>query len=244
MDFWESNLIYKCYGGSISYGTNTADSDTDVKGICIPPREYFFGLNRFEQHETKEPDSVIYSLQKFIQLAMKCNPNIIEMLYVRENHILFCNEWGEKLLSLRDEFLSKQARHSFGGYAYAQLQQLDKRTYPHSKRKEEIEKFGYDTKHAYHLIRLLQMGIEIMMEKTLHVFRKDKKCLMDIRNGKYELDWIKIEAKRLFNLFEEAYVKSDLRAKVDYHKINGWLIEVQEQYSYQERGRRRIPVDI
>ncbi len=232
-EFWKTNLVYKCYGGSISYGTNIADSDTDVKGICIPPREYLLGLNSFEQKEIEKPDTVIYSLEKFVRLAMRCNPNIVEMLFVRENHILFCNRWGKELLDIRDEFLSKQARHSFGGYAHAQLQQMDKRKYPDSKRRPEVEKYGYSLKNAYHLIRLLKMGIEIMTEGTLYVFRPDKKYLMDIRNGKYTIEEIKGESKRLFDLFEEAYVKSDLRVRPDFGRINDWLVDIQGRYIRQ-----------
>jgi predicted nucleotidyltransferase len=229
-NFWDTNLIYKCYGGSISYGTNTADSDIDLKGICIPPKEYLLGLHKFEQKEIEEPDTVIYSLEKFVRLALKCNPNIVEMLFVRENHVLFCNKWGKELLDIREEFLSKQARHSFGGYAHAQLQQMEKRKYPNSKRRAEVGKYGYSLKNAYHLIRLLKMGIEIMTEGTLHVFRSDKKYLMEIRNGKYSLEEIKTESKRLFDLFEIAYVKSDLRIIADFNKINDWLVDIQERY--------------
>lgn len=229
-DFWNTNLIYKCYAGSISYGTNTADSDTDMKGICIPPKRYLLGLDKFEQKEIKEPETVIYSLSKFVRLALKCNPNIVEMLYVADNHVLFCDDWGSQLRDIREEFLSKQARHSFGGYAHAQLQQLDKKEYLNSKRREEVKKHGYSLKNAYHLIRLLKMGTEIMVEGTLHVLRRDNKYLMEIRNGKYSIEEIKEESKRLFQLFEEAYIRSDLKAKPDYVKVNNWLIDIQERY--------------
>ena len=70
--------------GSHAYGTNTAASDEDFKGIIIPPKEYYFGtIHRLEQIELKapNPDAVIYEIRKFFNLAMDCNPAIIEVLH-------------------------------------------------------------------------------------------------------------------------------------------------------------------
>lgn len=48
------------------------------------------------------------------------------------------------------------------------------------------EKFGYDTKHAMHLVRLLRMGKEILTDGKVNVFREDAKELLGIRNGDWE----------------------------------------------------------
>jgi len=46
--------------GSHAYGTNIATSDIDVKGVAVPPKEYFLGFNRrLEQAECHDPDAVI-----------------------------------------------------------------------------------------------------------------------------------------------------------------------------------------
>ena len=48
----------------------------------------------------------------------------------------------------------------------------------------ELEaKFGFDTKHASHLIRLLRTGLEILRDGTLTVWRGDAEELMAIRDG-------------------------------------------------------------
>ena len=39
-DFVLKNMIYKTVVGSTAYGLNTKDSDIDIKGICIEPKEY------------------------------------------------------------------------------------------------------------------------------------------------------------------------------------------------------------
>lgn len=116
--------------GSQAYGTSTPESDLDVKGVAIPPSRYFTGfLHRFEQAEQKEKegdgvDLTIYDVRKFFLLAADCNPNIIEVLWVDPTDILHINAWGRLLIQHRDKFLSQKAKHTFSGYAVAQLKRI------------------------------------------------------------------------------------------------------------------------
>ena len=131
----EKHLIYKHYHGSLMYGTNHADSDTDIRGICVMPKEYYIGLKRFDQYEDKINDIVIYDVKKFVQLAMNCNPNIIESLWVADQHILYMNDFGKRLRKNRHLFLSKKLYHTYSGYAYSQAQKIRTKD-PIGKRKE------------------------------------------------------------------------------------------------------------
>ena len=113
--------------GSQAYGTSTPESDLDVKGIAVPPQRYFTGfLYRFEQAEQKKPDPdlTIFDIRKFMQLAADCNPNIIEVLWVDDADILYEDPWGKWLRQHRHEFLSQKAKHTFSGYAIAQLKRI------------------------------------------------------------------------------------------------------------------------
>src|SRR3990167_9060451 len=59
--------------GSRAYGLATETSDVDIKGIAVPPKEYFHGfLRRSDQAESKNPDMTIYDVRKFFQLAADC----------------------------------------------------------------------------------------------------------------------------------------------------------------------------
>lgn len=226
--FWEERMILRVYAGSHSYGTNTKDSDEDFRGIAIPPASYLLGLDEWEQNERKDPDTVIYSLKKFVKLALGNNPNILDALFVAKNHVLFINDVGQELRELRYDFLSKQVYKTYGGYAYAQLQKMvkvDKQA--EGKRLATIEKYGYDTKNAMHLIRLLKMGIEILTEGEVNVLRHDNRELMDIRNGKYKREEIESEAKRLQDLLDAAYVHTSLPPKPNYDKVNAWVTDAQ-----------------
>jgi len=229
-EFWETRLILKCYAGSYSYGTNTPESDEDFRGICIPPKNFLLGLDNFEQKEFNDRDEVIYSLKKFVKLALDNNPNILDVLFVEPNHIVFINEFGKELRDLRYEFLSKKVYKTYGGYAYSQLKRLTHiGKNAKGKRLDDIRKYGFSTKNAMHLIRLLRMGIEILIEGEVHVLRHDSKELLRIRRGEYSLEKIQEEAKRLQKLLDEAYVRTELPAKPNYKLINEWLIDVHER---------------
>lgn len=122
----EARTILLVRHGSHAYGTNIATSDIDLKGVAIPPAEYFHGFaKKFEQAESHAPDSVIYDVRKFCALAADCNPNIIEVLWGSEEEIEVCTKAGRELLGARQLFLSKKARFTFSGYAIAQLKRID-----------------------------------------------------------------------------------------------------------------------
>jgi predicted nucleotidyltransferase len=113
--------------GSHAYGLNTPSSDLDVKGIAVPPREYFLGYaNRFEQAESRDPvDLVVYDVRKFFALASACNPNIIEVLFTDESDHLVMTPAGRMLFDARDAFLSQRIKHTFSGYAMSQLKRIN-----------------------------------------------------------------------------------------------------------------------
>lgn len=126
----KDRTIYLAIHGSQAYGLATESSDVDVKGICIEPKNYYLGnLNNFQQEELMvnkghPEDSVIYSIRKFFKLATDCNPNIIEVLFVDEEHIRKIDRFGEKIRENRDLFISKKALHTFSGYAHAQIKRI------------------------------------------------------------------------------------------------------------------------
>ena len=279
----ERNTIYKCIHGSRAYGLNTPTSDTDIKGIFIPDKEYYFGMKVIEQQELGK-DHVIYALKKFVQLARDCNPNIIEILYCDNEDITFLNGYGELLRDNRDLFLSKKAKFTFAGYAYAQLQRikghkkwinspvtmpikedymvdktmqgskgeviqyrkfqeqeydvafkkyqqyLDWKTNRNEVRAKLEEKYGYDTKHGMHLMRLLRMGHEILKTGQVIVKRPDREELLAIRNGAWTYDKLVGEAEKLEKELDSLYEQSTLKHSPDDKAIDNLLINITEQY--------------
>jgi predicted nucleotidyltransferase len=121
----QRSIIFECITGSKLYGTATSVSDTDIRGVFIPPEEYYFGfLNNVEQVESKEPDVTYWEIRKFFKLCLDNNPNILELLFIPHSHVLKTSSFWEDVISNRELFLSTKARHTFAGYAVAQLHRI------------------------------------------------------------------------------------------------------------------------
>lgn len=118
------NLILLAFGGSYAYGTNTEESDIDVRGIMFVPEMNLLGNKDFEQFEDNDTDTVIYGLNKLFKLLIQCNPNVCEILGCKEEHYVKFSDLANVILACKNKFLSKRAIYSFGGYANAQLRRL------------------------------------------------------------------------------------------------------------------------
>lgn len=122
------NIILLGYGGSISYGTNIATSDTDIRGIATNSADEILLGKDFEQVVDVKTDTTIYSFNKIVNLLCSANPNTIEILGLRPDHYLKITEIGQILLDNKELFLSKLVVNSFGGYAHSQLRRLDNKS--------------------------------------------------------------------------------------------------------------------
>ena len=122
------NIILLGLGGSHAYGTSNENSDLDVRGIATNTKRNILTGKDFEQFVEVETDTTIYSFDKIVNLLCKCNPNTIEILGLKPEHYLYLSAAGEELVNNRKMFLSKQAIHSFGGYANAQLRRLENKS--------------------------------------------------------------------------------------------------------------------
>ena len=118
------SMILRCVAGSHLYGLNTPSSDLDERGIYLESLEDMLNINGRQNSEVADDkqDTKYYSLGKFLKLASECNPNIIELLYLPEDAILQKSPLYDDLIEHRDWFMSKRAKHTFMGYAYAQIQ--------------------------------------------------------------------------------------------------------------------------
>jgi predicted nucleotidyltransferase len=233
------NTILLGYTGSISHGTHIPTTnpdcidDIDLMGVCVGNVSVYLGLGRFEQKEAKykEWDSVVYEIRKFFSLLLKGNPNVLGLLWLNDEHYIHQTLAGTRLLASRDLFVSKQAYHAFIGYAYGQLKRMTHykfEGYMGVKRKELVDRFGYDVKNAAHLIRLLRMGIEFLVEGRLHVFRADREELKEIKSGGWTLERVKAESDVLFKTAHEVYAKSEIPAHPNFKKAEQLLIEIIE----------------
>ena len=97
------------------------------------------------------------------------------------------------------------------------------------KRSELEEKYGYDVKHAMHLIRLLKSGVDILEKGIVPVKRDDAAYLLDIRGGKYTYEEITKESERLSEKVRSLSEKTKLPEKPNYDLAKEIMIEVYEK---------------
>lgn len=137
------NLILLTTGGSHAYGTNTPTSDLDIRGVTLNTRDEILTMQcREKPFENRATDTVVYTLQQVKSLLANANPNVLEMLGTREEHLFVLTKQGELLRNNADVFLSKKAVNSFGGYATAQLRRLQnslaRGDYPKAEKERHI----------------------------------------------------------------------------------------------------------
>lgn len=133
----EKGKILEIKSGSHLYGLNTPISDEDYVGVFLAPEDYIYGLKTVEQvdlsivdkHENGKNtqfavDRKFYELKRFIKLASQGNPNVIEILFVGEESIVYASSFGRHLLENRKLFVSKNIIPKFLGYAESQKRKL------------------------------------------------------------------------------------------------------------------------
>lgn len=208
-------VIYRGIVGSRAYGLDHEASDTDRRGFYLPPADLHWSIAGVpEQLERSTDDQVYWELGKFINLALKANPNVLEVMYtpIVEHH----TEIADQLLAIRDAFLSKLVYQTYNGYAMSQFK----------KAEADVRKTGeVKWKHAMHLIRLLLAGIRVMDEKTVPVHVEEHRDrLLEVRRG--EVSWDEVDAWRqmLHRRFDEAYNRTTLPDRPDYQTVNAFLI--------------------
>lgn len=142
-------LILLTLGGSYAYGTNVQkenhQSDIDLRGIRLNPIDEILSMKCDDKpFENRDLDVVIYPLKQIINLLSKCNPNTIELLGTKEEHVFLLSKEGKLLRDNSHLFLSQNAYNAFGGYATAQLRRLEnalsRGEYPQDKKEEHILK--------------------------------------------------------------------------------------------------------
>lgn len=251
-EFVTSLVMYETIMGSEAYGVNEDTSDRDIVGFCLPKREILFphlageipgfGLRnrerfeQFQQHHIMdkssqtEYDVTIYSIVKYFQLLMENNPNMIDSIFTPRRCVLHSTKISEMVRDARKDFLHKGCWHKFKGYAYAQLSKIKNKTNSSNpKRAAWVEKFGYDVKFAYHVVRLLNECEQILMTGDLNL-EQNREQLKSIRRGEWTLEQIDEWAENKHRQLEELYLKSDLRHTPDEDQLRDLLMNCIEEH--------------
>lgn len=242
---FNQTTILSGYRGSIAHNLHIPREADDVYGIDDEdtfrlysfPIEYYVSLEGYskvkENEELKEDklDHVGYEIRKAFHLLAACNPNVLTYLYNRPEHYTEISEGGQMMIDNRQMFLAKKrVKEAFCGYAFSQLQRMQTgayKGYMGEKRKKIVDLYGYDTKNATTLIRLLRQGREMLEYGELKVFRdEDRDFLLEIKKGKYSVAEIHEMQDEEYKKVQEAYEKSKLPEENNKQAINELLIKV------------------
>lgn len=239
--------------GSVSYGVSNDNSDMDLYGFCIPPKDMVFPhlrgeilgfgeqiqrFEQFQQHHVKEADRGkvydlnIYNIVKFFQLVMQNNPNMIDSIFTDHTCVLHSTRIGDHVRDNRKLFLHKGSWHKFKGYAYQQMNKMKLKTdlkNEDSVRFEYINKYGFDVKAAYHVVRLLNEVEMILVECDLDLKRNNDQ-LKAIRRGEWTMEQIQQYFADKERGLEQVYLDSELRHKPDEPAVKKILLECLEEY--------------
>ena len=209
-------IIYRCVVGSRAFGLDNEESDTDRRGIFLPPAELHWSLRGVpEQLENDEEQECYWELQKFIALALKANPNILECLY--SPMVETATPLAEELLGMRDIFLSKMVYQTFNGYVMSQFKKLEQ---------DLRTKRAIKWKHAMHLIRLQLSGEQALRDGFVPVdVGPHRDRLLAIRKG--EVSWEDVNAWRLelHGRMDAAFASTKLPDRPDYERANAFLVK-------------------
>ncbi|MEM6705740.1 MAG: nucleotidyltransferase domain-containing protein [Acidobacteriota bacterium] len=189
-------LCLLALAGSRAHGTDDEQSDVDVVGAALPNRQQLIGLfERFEQHTDEQSiaplavhllpeeqevaqrtklEGSVFELRKLLRLVTEANPNLLELLFVRDSEIRFSNSAGMLLLEHRDLFLTEKCRHTFGGYALSQLKRIQlHHRWHHGDHPQAPRRSDFELPEASKLSRDQVAAVDAEVRKQLERWQLD-----------------------------------------------------------------------
>lgn len=214
--FLSQHIIYRCIIGSQAYGLAEAGSDIDRRGFFLPPADQHWSLGGVPEQIVDDANQECYwELQKFLILALKGNPTVLECLYTPL--VETTTPLAEELLAMRHIFLSRRIYNTYNGYVHSQFTKLVQ--YHHTR--GEIR-----WKHAMHLIRLLLAGITAQREGYIPVrVDEHREQLLAIRHGNVAWDAVDAWRLELHTQLDAAFAQTTLPEQPDYARADAFLIK-------------------
>lgn len=252
-----SNCHYLTIMGSEAYGCATDLSDKDIYGFCIPPKDMVFPVGiifvphgngqwrplhgqkiesfaQWQQHGIEDKDAgktydfQVFSIIRYFDLLIECNPNLIDSAFTSAECVIHQTKVATMVRENRTMFLHRGAWHRFKAYAISQLHKMNSKN-PIGKRVAIREAHGFDSKFAYHLVRLLDEIEQIITTGDINL-RRNNEQLKAIRRGEVPEEDIRRWAAEKELSLEKQYAESKLPEHPPMEKIKALLYSCLEEH--------------
>lgn len=149
-------------------------------------------------------------------------PPLALLAHLRQRQLRL--EWHELVARLVGGFVGRELQ--------AQKERLLGERSQRTNRPELKEQYGFDTKFAYHAIRLGIQGIELLTEGEIRLPMAEPAhtWLKDLRVGKYTLEEAIEHIEDIQYILQHLALTADLPEKADYRKIDDWLVNMYQSY--------------
>jgi hypothetical protein len=225
-------VIYRCIVGSTAYGLSQEGSDVDRRGFYLPPADIEWSLSGVPEQLETDNEEVYWEIEKFIRLALKANPNVLECLY--SPLVESCTSLARELIDMRHIFLSQYVHRTYNAYVLSQFKKLEQDL----RRPPSTDGGRIRWKHVMHLIRLLLSGVEVLKNGFVPLRADDyRDRLLAIRRG--DVPWDDVERWRLalHKELDEALSATSLPEHPDYQRANDFLIRARRIAASPEYGK-------
>ncbi|MFA5024291.1 MAG: nucleotidyltransferase domain-containing protein [Patescibacteria group bacterium] len=136
----------------------------------------------------------------------------------------------QKAINISDEFMAIMQKEQAYNNAKRHFDSYTQWKNSRNKKRAILEeKYGYDAKHAMHLVRLLRMGKEILTEGKVLVFRPDREELKEIRNGSWSYEQVEEYAETMEKEIASLYEASKIPKEPNRNEIDKLCVEVIEK---------------
>ncbi len=124
------------------------------------------------------------------------------------------------------DVLAREKRYRAARREWEQHRQWQRERNP--KRAALEAAYGYDTKHAMHLVRLMRMAIEILGQGIVRVRRPDREELLAVRDGAWSYDELEARCEGLRAEIAEAAARTSLPTEPDEQALDGLTVSIVE----------------
>lgn len=222
------NLLYEVVHGSHLYGTNTSDSDLDIKGVYAPysydvlcgeePALNVISKANKGDNEKSDKDTVerkYYSLAKFYHLLSKGDIGCTEMLFAQHTATREFDNFIKEILDYAPRYMISKKIVSFINCANNNIKNAEKSA--------NVNDINIRNKSLYNAVRLNMEVQELVNTGKIKFPLVNREYLLNIRNGNVDyhetINQAKLLLEQSINLINDSNLSDTANMGYAYRDI-------------------------